>query len=197
MACSQISTNEPDSESSRILKLKNCVLAEATQELADAASKIISCNSHSCPAAALTYQYGTTTSELNYLLNKVSSCPLYSLNQIPPTSCQFTAAPDQGTFSLPPDPTPGAPYPYVTTPPGALHQYRSIPRIRGIDQITTLVRGQSASEATTRRQEAVLRGNVASTNPFFRKPLPPPPCVVPFTPKPPYAAAPPCRPVKF
>jgi DNA-binding beta-propeller fold protein YncE len=145
----------------------------------------------------LTVPAFVTPIESDYLLNKVSACPLYILNQIPPTSCQFTAAPDQGTFSLPPDPTPGAPYPYVTTPPGALHQYRSIPRIRGIDQITTLVRGQSASEATTRRQEAVLRGNVASTNPFFRKPLPPPPCVVPFTPKPPYAAAPPCRPVKF
>jgi hypothetical protein len=195
MACSQIITNEPDSESSRLLKIKNCTLAVATQKLAESQANDTTCNS--CPGAPLLLQDGTTTSELNYLLNKVSSCPLYSLNQIPPSVCPIKSAPNQGTLTLPTIPNPDEPYPYVTTPPGALHQYRSIPRIRGIDQITTVVRGQSSSEATVRRQQEVLRGHVASSNPFFRKQLPLPPCVVPFTPKPPYAAAPPCRPVKF
>jgi len=145
----------------------------------------------------LTVPAFVTPSESNYILSKVAACPLYTLNKIPPNPCRFVVAPDQGTLTLPPDPIPGQPYPYVTTPPGALHQYRTIPRIRGIDQITTLVRGQSASEATTRRQQAVLRGNVESASPFFRKPLPPPPCSLPFIPKPPYPPAPPCRPVKF
>ena len=134
-----------------------------------------------------------TPKESSYTLGKVNGCPLYILNQIPMNPC-LTVAPDQATIGDPSfSPTSLNPYPYVSTPPGALHQYRSIPRIRGIDQIATVVRGQSSSEATGRRQVATLRGHVASTNPFFRKPLPPLPCPVRFVPQPPYQPDRPCR----
>ena len=134
-----------------------------------------------------------TPKESSYTLSKVTGCPLYILNQIPLNPCR-TIAPNQATIGDPSfSPTPLNPYPYVSTPPGALHQYRSIPRIRGIDQIATVVRGQSSSEATGRRQVAVLRGHVASTNPFFRKEIPPLPCPVPFVRPPPYPVLPPCR----
>jgi len=144
----------------------------------------------------LTVPAFVTPKESSYTLSKVTACPIYTLNQIPLSSsaCPFTVGPNQGTFT--PFPTPAGPlnpYPYVTTPPGALHQYRSVPRIRGIDQIATVVRGQSSSEATTRRQTATLRGNVAPTTTFFRKPLPPPPCITRLVPQPPYPRLPPCR----
>jgi YVTN family beta-propeller protein len=141
----------------------------------------------------LTVPAFTTPKESSYTLGKVNGCPLYILNQIPTNPC-LTVAPNQGTFGQPSfSPTSLNPYPYVSTPPGALHQYRSIPRIRGIDQIATIVRGQSSSEATRRREVAVLRGHVASTNPFFRKPLPPLPCITRLVPQPPYPPDRPCR----
>jgi YVTN family beta-propeller protein len=140
----------------------------------------------------LTVPAFVTPSESNYTLSHVTACPVYILNQIPPNPCKSLI---QGTLSSNNtfSPTPLNPYPYVTTPPDDLHQYRSLPRIRGIDQITKVVRGQSSSEATTRKQTAVLRGHVASTNPFFRKPIPPPPCPTRFVPQPPYQPSPPCR----
>jgi hypothetical protein len=141
----------------------------------------------------LTVPAFVTPTESNYTLSHVTACPLYILNKIPPNPC-FTVAPNQGTFTPSSfSPTSLNPYPYVTTPPDDLHQYRSLPRIRGIDQITKVVRGQSSSEATTRKQTAVLRGHVASTNPFFRKPIPPPPCPTRLIPQPPYQPSPPCR----
>jgi len=148
----------------------------------------------------LTVPAYSTPTEQNYLLASVATCPLYTVNQLQASSnpCSFTVGPTQGTFT--PfqafSPTPLSPYPYVTTPPVALHQYRSVPRIRGIDQIATVVRGQSSSEATTRRQTAILRGNVSPTTTFFRKPVPLAPC--PASVIPPlassYPPAPPCRP---
>ena len=151
----------------------------------------------------LTVPSFTTPSESNYLLSKVTRCPLFILNPIQANRCQFTVAPSQGSFTPPspsPSPSPsssGDPYPYVSTPPDALYQYRTVPRIRGIDQIATVVRGQSAAEATFRKQVAVLRGHAGSANPFFRKSLPLPPCVTRLVPQPPYQPAPPCRPIKY
>lgn len=142
----------------------------------------------------LTVPTFVTPSESNYILSKVAACPLYTLNKIPPNPCQFTTVPNQGSFTPFPSPaSPLNPYPYVTTPPNELHQYRSIPRIRKIDQITTVVRSQSSSESTTRRKTATIQGHVSSTNPFFRKSLPALPCPVPFEARPPYPPDRPCR----
>jgi len=139
----------------------------------------------------LTVPAFVTPKESNYTLSKIAACPLYTLNQIPLNPC-LTVAP---TFTPPvlETPSPLNPYPYVTTPPSALHQYRSVPRIRSINQIATVVRGQSASEATIRKQTATLQGNKAPTTTFFRKPVPLPPCIPRFVRPPPYPPAPPCR----
>ena len=142
----------------------------------------------------LTVPAYTTPSESKYMLAKVTACPLYTLNKIPANPCIVVG---EGALTPPLASYAPGPYPYVTTPPQALHQYRTYSRIRGIDQIATIVRGQSAAEATGRKQLAVLRGHVGSTNPFFRKPLPAPPCVTRLVPQPPYQPAPPCRPIKF
>lgn len=180
-----------DAESSRITKVDDCVRAAATAEIAANLDKI-----PPCPCKApIPNQYGTTQSETNRILGAVTACPIFILNKIPPFPCEFTTSPTQGTlvFPRPPPSIAEQQYPYVTTPPNALYQYRSYQRIRGIDQITRVVRSQSASESTTRRKTAVTYGNVAPTTTFFRKPVPPAPCFVTPPPLPPYPAAPPCR----
>ena len=179
-----------DAESSRMTALDTCVRAAATAEIAaNLAEK------PPCPCATpIPNQLGTTQTEKNRILAAVTACPIFTLNKIPPFPCEFTVAPSQGTLVLPHPPYDQAePYPYVTTPPNALYQYRSYQRIRGIDQIVTVVRTQSASETTRRRQTAVISGNVAPTTTFFRKPVPPPPCIITAPPLPPYPPAPPCR----
>ena len=180
-----------DAESSRITKFDTCVRDAATAEIAANLDKI-----PPCPCKApIPLQHKTTTSELNRILRAVTVCPIFTLNKIPPFPCEFTTAPTQGTlvFPEPPLSITEQPYPYVTTPPNALYQYRSYQRIRGIDQIAKVVRTQSASETTKRRLNTVIYGNLAPTTTFFRKPLPPPPCIVTAQPLPPYPAAPPCR----
>jgi hypothetical protein len=180
-----------DAESSRITKVDACVREAATAEIAANLAE-----APPCPCKApVPLQHKTTTSESNRILSAVTACPIFTLNKIPPFPCEFQVAPPtQGTFdgTLPPS-IAEQPYPYVTTPPTALYQYRSYQRISGIDQSATVVRTQSASETTTRRKTAVVYGNVAPETTFFRKPLPPPPCFVRPLPLPPYPPAPPCR----
>jgi hypothetical protein len=181
-----------DAESSRITKEEACVRAAATAEIAAHLAEI-----PPCPCKApVPLQHKTTQSESNRILGGVTKCPIFTLNKIPPFPCEFQVAPpNQGTlvFPFPPPSIAEQPYPYVTTPPNALYQYRSYQRIRGIDQIAKVVRTQSASETTKRRLNTVIYGNVAPTTTFFRKPLPPPPCFVTAPPLPPYPPAPPCR----
>jgi hypothetical protein len=180
-----------DAESSRITKEDACVRAAATAEIAAHLAE-----TPLCPCKApIPLQHKTTQSESNRILRSVTRCPIFTVNKIPPFPCAFTTSPSQATLDLhgPPSSVAEQTYPYVTTPPNALYQYRSYQRIRGIDQIVTVVRTQSASETTTRRLNAVIYGNVAPTTTFFRKPVPPPPCIVTAPPLPPYPPAPPCR----
>ena len=180
-----------DAESSRITKVDTCVREAATAEIAANLAKIPPCPCN----APIPLQHKTTTSESNRILGAVTACPIFTVNKIPPFPCEFQVAPSQGTlvFPHPPPSIAEQPYPYVTTPPNALYQYRSYQRISGIDQIATVVRTQSASETTKRRQNTVIYGNLAPTTTFFRKPVPPPPCFVTAPPLPPYPPAPPCR----
>jgi len=180
-----------DAESSRITKVDTCIREAATAEIAANLAEV-----PPCPCKApIPLQHKTTTSESNRILGAVTACPIFTVNKIPPFPCEFQVAPSQGTLvlsGLSPS-IAEQQYPYVTTPPTALYQYRSYQRISGIDQIATVVRTQSASETTTRRKTAVIYGNVAPETTFFRKPLPPPPCFVRPLPLPPYPPAPPCR----
>jgi hypothetical protein len=181
-----------DAESSRITKVEACVREVATAEIAAHLAE-----TPPCPCTApIPLQHKTTQSESNRILGRVTKCPIFTLNKIPPFPCKFQVAPpNQGTLVFPDPPLSidEQPYPYVTTPPNALYQYRSYQRISGIDQIATVVRTQSASETTKRRLNAVIYGNVAPTTTFFRKPVPLAPCFVRPLPLPPYPPAPPCR----
>lgn len=187
-----------DAESSRISALEKCVLAVATQELAAQAALHLPCP---CPAP-IPVQLKTTTTERNRMLKAVTACPVFNLNTIPPFPCVFTVGPNVATLVLPfplpfpHDPSPNT-SPYVTTPPTALYQYRTYPRIRGIDQIVKVARTQSASETTRRKQNSVVYGNVAPTTTFFRKPAPIPACATTPRPIPPYPPAPPCQPFRL
>lgn len=85
---------------------------------------------------------------------------------------------------------------YSTTAPHGLYQYRVFDRIRGIEEITQLVRTQSSSEVTSRRREALERITHRRHAEHFRKYPAPPPCRVPRTlPQPgvPIAPDPPCN----
>lgn len=179
-----------DAESSRITKVDACVREVATAEIAANLAE-----TPPCPCTIpIPLLHKTTMLESNRILGGVTACPIFTVNKIPPFPCTFTTTPTEGTLELTESPNiADQQYPYVTTPPTALYQYRSYQRISGIDQIATVVRTQSASETTTRRKTAVVYGNVAPETTFFRKPVPLAPCFVRPLPLPPYPPAPPCR----
>ena len=70
-----------------------------------------------------------------------------------------------------------------STPPYALHRYRSHPRMRGIDEYARWVRTLSSSELTARRRYAIIDGHETEIRhkEHFRTFPPAPPCRVPLT----------------
>lgn len=116
---------------------------------------------------------GAAISEHDRILREAVRCPIYYKNLDTGGKCRHLlknihAPVSAGTLLS---------SPYSTTSPHGLHIYRVSDRIRGIEEISQLVRGASASEVTARRRasiEAAARSRRHAEH--FRAEIPPPPC---------------------
>jgi hypothetical protein len=123
----------------------------------------------------------TTIGERDRLLHQLSRCAFYRQNQHTGGLCpgqRATAHVTDRTAST----TTGAPRLEVTLP-HSIHQYRTHPRIRGIEEISHVVRGPSAGELTARRRTSVENAAARAVRhgEHFRTLPPPPPCTPPNT----------------
>jgi hypothetical protein len=152
---------------------------------------------NTCPPLPSQNHRQTTIGERDRALREVARCPFYFRNPhtggICPNPQDLVHATDRNTDG-------GGVTPLLeTTQPGRIHQYRTHPRIRGIDEITRLVRSPTAGEVTARRRVAIETAAAAAVRhgEHFRAEIPRPPCRLPVTgPQPgvPLAPVTPCNP---
>ena len=165
---------EPTSESVRIAALQRCV---AQQALPPGFVNCAPCR----PETTNPQRRYTTTSERDRLLREISLCPLYYRNSQTGGLCS-SARVDQHTTVRTQSMAAGAPL-LETTRPYAVHQYRTHPRLRGIEDIARPVRGPSSGELTARRRAAIEAAAATAIRhgEHFRTLPPPPPCRSPNT----------------
>lgn len=160
------------SESVRIADIRRCVEQQALP------TGVVNtcCHKYPTPRRLL-----TTIGERDRALRQIAHCPFYFRNPhtggICPNPQDLVHATDRNTSG-------GGETPLLeTTQPGRIHQYRTHPRIRGIDEITRLVRSPTAGEVTARRRAAIEAAAASARRhgEHFRAEIPPPPCRVPIT----------------
>lgn len=156
----------PVAESVRIRILQECVAQQALPPPIN--DTCINCN-QDLPQRRLVITIG----ERDRALTEVSRCPVYYRNPHTGALCPGQAAThndtDRHQSNNPPAPL------LETTRPYRIHQYRTHPRIRGIDEITRLVRSTTAGELTARRRAAIESSSARHAE-HFRAEIPPPPC---------------------
>lgn len=131
----------------------------------------------------------TTPSEHDRTLHEAIRCPIIYKNTMIGGQCKTAAE-----LHKPVDLT--LLQSYSTTRPHGLYQYRVYDRIRGIEEISQVVRTQSSSEVTARFRASIETSERRRHSEHFRNYPPPPPCRVPrTTPQPgvPIAPTSPCN----
>lgn len=160
---------EPVAESVRIRNLQECVAQQALPPPTN--DSCITCQQYPTPRRLL-----TTIGERDRALATISRCPFYYRNPHTGALCPGQSATvndtDRQQSHNPPAPL------LETTRPYRIHQYRTHPRIRGIDEITRLARSTTAGELAARRRAAVENAfdNRRRHAEHFRAEIPPPPC---------------------
>jgi hypothetical protein len=179
--------NQPEAESIRIRHLKECV------ESSFLANNPPPLRPPPLPIPPAQTGVVTTQSESDYLFSSITQCPLYFRNPSIGGNCAaqtaLTSTPSgSGSGSVSSGPN------YIAPSPTDVVQVRSFARITGIDQIARIVRGTSSSELTGRYKTNILNSTIQqgpTQSPFFRKPIPLPPCIpVRTTPQPGVPTAP-------
>jgi hypothetical protein len=163
---------EPTSESVRIAARRECA---AQQALPPAIQSCVPCRR----TTAEPQRRYTTMGERDRMLYQLSRCAFYRQNPHTGGLCseqRSTAHTSDRTIL-----TEEGSHHLEVTLPHAVHQYRSIPRIRGIEDIAHVVRGPSAGELTARRRAAIERAAATATRhgEHYRTLPPPPPCTPP------------------
>jgi hypothetical protein len=165
---------EPTSESVRIASLQRCVAQQALPP-----------GFVNCAPCRTTTERGqrryTTVGERDRLLREISRCHFYARNQQTGGICpgnrveQHDTTRNQSISAGAPD--------LETTRPYTIHQYRTVSRIRGIEDLARPVRGPAAGEYTARRRAAIeaAAANAVRHGEHFRTLPPPPPCAPPNT----------------
>lgn len=166
---------EPDAESSRIARRQAAIAQQALPP-----GFVNTCEvCH--PEQAQPRRRYTTLGERDRLLREVSACPFYRRNPHSGGVCQGTRVEVYDTTRRTSEAA-GAPLLEVTRP-YTIHQYRTHPRIRGIEDIAIPVRNPAAGELTARRRAAIVTAATSAIrhSEHFRTQLPPPPCNPPNT----------------
>jgi hypothetical protein len=164
---------EPRSESLRIAERRECA---AQQALPPGFVNCVPCRSGNAPRRRY-----TTIGERDRLMHQLTRCGFYRRNPHTGGLCpgqRETAHVTDRQIST----AEGAPHLEVTLP-HAIHQYRSHPRIRGIEEIAHVIRNPSAGELTARRRTAIetAAARAVRHSEHFRTLPPPPPCPIPNT----------------
>jgi hypothetical protein len=173
-------------ESTRIAHRRECVLSYATPPPDLHIDDCATCRSGPPHGTRRV----TTPSEHHRILRETIRCPVYYKNTTLGGQCGLIQAEHHKPANL------TLLESYSTTAPHGLHQYRVYDRIRGIEEISQVVRTQSSSEVTARRRAALESATHHRHAEHFRRQPPPPPCRTPrTTPQPgvPIAPAPPCN----
>jgi len=165
---------EPTSESVRIAARGRCA---AQQALPPGFVNCAPCR----PETTNPQRRYTTIGERDRLLSEISRCGFYFLNSQTGGLCADTRA-DQNDMTRNQSIVDGAPL-LETTRPYTIHQYRTISRLHGIEEIARPVRGPTAGEFTARRRTAIqtAAANAVRHGEHFRTLPPPPPCTPPNT----------------
>jgi len=165
---------EPTSESVRIAALQRCV---AQQALPPGFINCAPCR----PETTNPQRRYTTIGERDRLLREISRCGFYYRNSHTGGICQSTRQ-EQHDTTRNRSVSAGAPL-LETTRPYTIHQYRTISRLHGIEEIARPVRGPSAGELTVRRRAAIEAAAASAVRhgEHFRTLPPPPPCTPPNT----------------
>lgn len=165
---------EPDAESSRIRRLREAVewgrCMDGTCVVPGAPP--VDAHLDVCPDCGLRPDFtpGTTPSERDRILREATACELYYLNQHTGGLCAEQRA-GIHTLQEPVATTPAGRF--TSHPPHRVHQYRTMARPRGIEEIARLVRGPSAAELTARRRQAVESATLRHAEHFRTHPPPP------------------------
>lgn len=165
---------EPTSESVRIAALQRCVAQQALPP-----------GFVNCAPCRTTTERGqrryTTVGERDRLLRQISRCHFYATHQHTGGICPDNRV-EQHDTTRTRSVAVGAPL-LETTRPFTIHQYRTVARIRGIEELARPVRGPSAGELTARRRAAIeaAAANAVRHGEHFRTLPPPPPCTPPNT----------------
>lgn len=117
----------------------------------------------------------TTPSEHDRTLHEAIRCPAIYKNTTLGGHCGPTAAEPHKPVDL------TLLQSYSTSRPHGLYQYRVYDRIRGIEEISQVVRTQSSSEVTARRRASLESFSRRRHAEHFRSYPLPPPCRVPRT----------------
>lgn len=114
------------------------------------------------------------------MLREISRCPFYRRNPHRGGFCPRERVDGHDTTRQT-STVPDAPLLEVTRP-YTVHQYRTHPRIRGLEDIAVVVRGPSAGEVTARRRAAIEAAAASAVrhSEHFRAQPPPPPCRQPI-----------------
>jgi hypothetical protein len=161
---------EPTSESVRIAARRECAAQQALPIP----------TAEPCRAPSPTRRRFTTLGERDRLLREISRCSFYRRNPHTGALCPDQRATAHDVSRNISSSSGGS---LEVTRPHSIHQYRTHPRLRGIDDITVLVRSPSAGELTARRRTAIETAarNAVRHSEHYRTQVPPPPCRVPNT----------------
>jgi len=169
---------EPDAESSRIRKVREAVEWGRCMDGSCVAPGAPPVDAHLdvCPECGLRPDFtpGTTPSERDRILREATACELYYLNQHTGGLCAGQRAgihTQQNPSTTPADPLTGSRF--TAHPPHRVHQYRTMTRPRGIEELARLVRGPSAAELTARRRRTIESSQPRHAEHFRAQPPPP------------------------
>jgi hypothetical protein len=166
----------PDAESSRIRRVREAVewgrCLDGTCIVPPAPP--LDANLDVCPDCGLRPDFtpGTTPSERDRILREVTACELYYTNQHTGGLCAGQREGIHAPIALgATDPATGSRF--TSHPPHRVQQARTMPRIRGIEEIARLVRGPTAAELTARRRQHIEGSTARHAEHFRATPLPP------------------------